>query len=156
MCGPSPRITFLEDAHETLYLLAFAGLLSRARRDAAERPPDREGLARPAQGRSVRAGLSETQSRGRGADVDRRRRAAARALARDTRISRREVSAAADPAEGLECTGACARDRPDGRDGRAPVHGAARAQISRAGVGPQRAEASGVDTALGRSREQGG
>ena len=60
----------------------------------------------------------------------------------------------AAPAEGFACTGACARDRPDGRDGRASLHGAARAQVSRAGAAARRADAREVGAALARSREQ--
>src|ERR1051325_6645931 len=143
-------------SHETLHLLALAGAVPRARRDAAEGPPDGEGLARSPQGRSVRARLSEAQSRRRRADLDRRRRAAAGAVARDPRVSRREASRAADSAKGFARAGACARDRPDDGDGCESVYGAARAQVPRAGPRARRADAHEMDRPLGRPCERGG
>src|SRR4029077_19499779 len=101
-------------SHETFHLLAFAGFLTRARCDAAEGTCDGEGVARPAQGRSVRGRLSEAQPRRRGPALDRRRGAAAGAVARDPRVSRGEISATAAVAERPACAGAHPRACTDG------------------------------------------
>ena len=81
---------------------------------------------------------------------------AAGSVARDPGISRREISAAAAAAERLARAGACARDRPDGRDGRASVHRAARAQISRGGTASRRSGARQMGAPLARCRQPRG
>src|SRR5215207_5916614 len=80
--------------------------------------------------KAVRRRLPGAQFRDGCAHLDRWRRSAAGAVARDPGIYRRSLSAAAAVAVRHSRAGACAGAGADGGDGCAPVRGAAGAQIS--------------------------
>src|SRR5262249_54928388 len=121
-------------SHEALQLLAITSLVSRTDRTASEGVGRGNGLAGFAQGRPIRRHLQGAQSGDGRADLARWRRPAAGAIARDPRIPRGGISAAAALTGGFARAGARAQPRADAGDGRASLHRPARAKISRTGA----------------------